>query len=65
MFIYRQIQLYFEFIISNANAASTKAFGCFPHERLINKLDAYGFEIRSLRLIYDYLSKNYRLTLYI
>ena len=33
-----------------------KAFDCLPHELLIAKLDAYGFDKSSLKLIHTYLS---------
>ena len=34
----------------------SKAFDCLPHELLITKLHAYDFDMRSLNLIYHYLS---------
>ena len=34
----------------------SKAFDCLPHELLIAKLDAYGFDKSSLKLIHGYLS---------
>ena len=34
----------------------SKAFDCLPHELLISKLDAYGFDKSSLKLIHSYLS---------
>ena len=34
----------------------SKAFGCLPHDLLIAKLDAYGFDKEALRLILSYLS---------
>ena len=34
----------------------SKSFDCLSHELLIAKLDAYGFDKRSLVLIYNYLS---------
>ena len=35
----------------------SKAFDCLHHELLIAKLDAYGFDIKSVKLIQQYLSK--------
>ena len=34
----------------------SKAFDCLHHELLIAKLDAYGFDIKSVKLIQQYLS---------
>ena len=34
----------------------SKAFDCLSHERLLAKLDAYGFSISALRLIHSYLA---------
>ena len=34
----------------------SKAFDCLNHELLIAKLNAYRFELTSLRLIHDYVS---------
>ena len=34
----------------------SKAFDCLDYELLIGKLNAYGFSLPALRLIYDYLS---------
>ena len=34
----------------------SKAFDCLPHELFIAKLDAYGFDKSSLKLIHSYLS---------
>ena len=34
----------------------SKAFDCLSHELLITKLEAYGFDEKSLKLIYNYLS---------
>ena len=34
----------------------SKAFDCLSHELLTAKLDAYGFDTKSLRLVYSYLS---------
>ena len=33
-----------------------KAYDCLPHDLLIAKLDAYGFGIDSLKLVYSYLT---------
>ena len=33
-----------------------KTFACLPHEVLIAKLHAYGFDIKSLNPIYNYMS---------
>ena len=34
----------------------SKAFYCIPHGVIIAKLEAYGFQMDALKLIYDYLS---------
>ena len=34
----------------------SKAFDCLVHDLLIAKLHAYGFDYRSLKLIYSYLT---------
>ena len=34
----------------------SKAFDCIPHDLIIAKLEAYGFQIDALRLVHDYLS---------
>ena len=34
----------------------SKVFDCIPHDLFIAKLEAYGFQIDALKLIYDYLS---------
>ena len=41
---------------------SFKAFDCLWHERLIAKLIAYGVEISSVRLVYDYLTNRKQIT---
>ena len=33
----------------------SKVFDCVPHDLIIAKLEAYGFQIDALRLVYDYL----------
>ena len=38
----------------------SEAYDCFDHERLIVKLNAYGFNLPALRLFYDYLSHRKR-----
>ena len=35
----------------------SKAYDCIPHDLLIAKLEAYGFNRKAIRLIYSYLSK--------
>ena len=40
----------------------SKAFDCFSHELLVAKLIAYGVEISSLILIYDYFTDRKRRT---
>ena len=40
----------------------SKAFDCLPHNLLISKLHAYGFENKAVRFVYDYLtSRNQRI----
>ena len=34
----------------------SKAFDCLDHELLIVKLNAYGFSLTALKLVYNYLS---------
>ena len=34
----------------------SKAFGCFPHDPLIAKLNAYGLSTDTLRLVQNYLT---------
>ena len=49
-------------VVDNESAFGTlltdlsKAFDCIPHDLIIAKLEAYGFQIDALRLVYDYLS---------
>ena len=38
----------------------SKAYDCLPHDLLIAKLSAYGFEDSATPLISDYLSKRYQ-----
>ena len=33
----------------------SKAFNCLPHDIIIAKLNAYGFDMKALNFIYDYL----------
>ena len=33
----------------------SKAFDCIPHELMIAKLDAYGFDLKALILVFNYL----------
>ena len=39
----------------------SKAFDCIPHDLIIAKLEAYGFQIDALRLVHDYLSNRKQL----
>ena len=32
-----------------------KSFDCIPHELMIAKFDAYGFDLKSLTLVFNYL----------
>ena len=38
----------------------SKAFDCLHHELLVAKLDAYRFDLKSMKLIQQYLSKRKR-----
>ena len=38
----------------------SKAFDCLPHDLLIAKLHAYGFDTSSMKLIHNYLKNRYR-----
>ena len=40
----------------------SKAFDCVPHDLLIAKLHAYGFEIEALKYIFSYLSNRQQST---
>ena len=40
----------------------SKAFDCLNHDFLIRKLNAHGFSLPALRLIYDYLSNRKKRT---
>ena len=40
----------------------SKAFDCLSHDLLIAKLEAYGFDISALTLIYDYLKNRLQRT---
>ena len=35
----------------------SKAFDCLPHEFIIAKLNAYGFNLPALKLMHSYLSR--------
>ena len=51
-------------VVDNEGAFGTlltdlsKTFDCIPHDFIIAKLEAYGFQIDALRLVYDYLSNS-------
>ena len=38
----------------------SKAFDCLVHELLVAKLNAYGFDYLSLKLIYNYISGKFQ-----
>ena len=38
----------------------SKAFDCLPHDLLIAKLHAYGFDTPSLKLIHSHLTERYQ-----
>ena len=38
----------------------SKAFDCLPHDLIIAKLHAYGFDKASLRLMRSYLTDSYQ-----
>ena len=38
----------------------SKAFDCLPHDLIIAKLHAYGFDKASLRLMHSYLTDRYQ-----
>ena len=40
----------------------SKAFDFLPHELLIAKMEAYGFENGSLKLFYNYLKQIHKLS---
>ena len=37
-----------------------KAFDCLPHDKIIAKLDAYGFDKASLRSMHSYLTDRHQ-----
>ena len=45
------------FIVGSVLMDLSKAFDCIPHDLIIAKLHAYGFDENALVLVYSYLKK--------